>query len=396
MTTQDNLVLSTPSPTEGLPAFRDWSRRMRDEHPVHFDEARNAWQLFRYDDVMRAHQDHNVFSSRLDKVMPEIGDLGRGSIVIMDPPQHRKVRTLVSQAFTPRTVRGLAPRITEITEELLSAVVDRDRFDLVSDLTYPLPVTVISELLGLPVEDREFFRRSIDARLSRDFVRVEDALTDEELIASMEEANSYMLDHVRVLRRQPGEGLISKLITAEVDGEKLDDVEIVNFANLLFAAGHITTTMLLGNTMLSLDEHPAAAVELRADPDLIPSALEEVLRTRTPVSMTFRATATDVDLHGRTIPANSLVALWLFAANHDERQFGEPDTFDIRRDPNPHLGFGQGIHFCLGAPLARLESKIALEILLRRFPELRVLRDEVEIYPNTRIIGTRRLPVAPR
>ena len=216
--------------------------------------------------------------------------------------------------------------------------------------------------------------------------RVEDTLRE------MEE---YLLGHCRARRRRPGDDLISALVTAEVDGERLDDEEVVNFSRLLLVAGHITTTLLLGNTVLCLEENPSAAAELRADRTLIPPALEEVLRSRSPFPQMARFTTRAVELSGQVIPANQLVMLWLLGANHDERQFPDPERFDIHRMPNEHLAFGHGIHFCLGAPLARLEGKIAVDVLLTRLADIQIApTTTLQFYDN--VFGPRSLPLTVR
>src|SRR5262245_32368790 len=311
------------------------------------------------------------------------------------PPEHHRLRRLISQSFTPKRVAGLAPRIAEIATTLLDQASGSDRLDLVSQFAYPLPVTVIAELLGVPIADRELFHRWADYLLSvprtdfksEGFMRiVEEALR---------EMDDYLLRQCLERRKSPRDDLISDLVTAEVDGQRLDDEQLVNFSRLLLLAGHITTTLLLGNTMLCLQESPHAAAELRADRSLIPGALEEVLRFRSPFPQIARVTTRDVELSGQGIPSGQLVLLWLLSANHDERRFAEPERFDIHRDPNEQLAFGHGVHFCLGAPLARLEGKIAVDLLLTRFADIRVTPGaRIEYYEN--VVGPKALPVTVR
>jgi cytochrome P450 len=254
-------------------------------------------------------------------------------------------------------------------------------------------VIVIAELLGVPAEDRPLFKTWAAALLGEGDV---DPGDDEALQASS--ANShrqfreYLLDHLSRRRANPRLDLLSGLAEAELDGQRLSDREIANFAFLLLLAGHVTTTSLLGNTMLCLEEHPQAQAALRADPAAIPRALEEVLRYRSPVRQQERWTVAEARLGGQVIPAGQQVTFNLLSANHDERQFALPDVFDINRDPNPHLGFGKGIHFCLGAPLARLESRVALEGLLTRYVNLRVDPSQpVQETLSIEINGVRRL-----
>jgi cytochrome P450 len=396
---------STTQPTAfTLEALLGWLRRQREAGSIHFEEHQRIWQIFGYADLERVLSDPSAFSSDFSEIMPHQRDFdlfARGNFVRMDPPKHRKLRGLVSQAFTPRMVSSLAPRIAELTAELLDGLGGADRFDLVEALAYPLPVIVIAELLGIPVEDRAIFRGWAEALLSRNEQTTELRLDEATLKAIfdavapiMREMNGYLLAHIQQRRARPADDLTSELVTAEVGGERLDDQEIVGFVGLLLIAGHITTTALLGNAILTLDEHPGAAAALRADPALLPAAIEEVLRLRSPFPRLARRAASDVELDGHAIAANQLLILWVASANRDPAQFPDPDRFDIHRTPNPHLGFGHGIHFCLGAPLARLEAKIALGILLERYRNIAIARDEpAEFHNPWTMISAKRLPV---
>ncbi|MBL7498321.1 cytochrome P450 [Frankia sp. CNm7] len=369
-----------------LPSLVAWLERSRRQGQVHHDDRQRCWQVLGHPEVSAVLADHTTFSSDLGDLMPRQPDLDlltRGNFVRMDPPRHHRLRGLASRAFTPRTVTGLAPRIATVTAELLDAADerDRDRLDLIDALAYPLPVIVIAELLGLPAADRPMFRRWADAlfnqpdsgpdtslpRLAEQAVR--------QAAPAVREMNSYLLDRIQAARSHPADDLTSRLTTTEADGQRLTDEEIVGFVALLLIAGHITTTATLGNTVLCLDEHPDAAAQVRADRTLLPAAIEETLRLRTPFPRLARRTTTDAALGPALIPAGELVVAWLTAANRDERMFPEPERFDLHRQPNPHLTFGHGIHFCLGAPLARLEANIALGILLDRYPDITVATD---------------------
>jgi len=399
---------STTGPTSfTLEALLAWLRRQREAGSIHHDEQQRIWQVFGYADAERVLSDPSWFSSDFSEIMPHQRDFdlfARGNFVRMDPPKHRKLRGLVSQAFTPRMVTGLAPRFAEVTAELLDGLHGATCFDLIDRLAYPLPVIVIAELLGIPVEDRGIFRQWAETLFSRNQQTTELKLDEAALKAlfdavapTIREMNSYLLAHIQQRRARPADDLTSELVRAEVDGERLDDQEIVGFVGLLLLAGHITTTALLGNAILTFDEHPDAAAEVRADPSRLPAAIEEVLRYRSPFPRLARRAASDVDLGGHAIAANEIVILWIASANRDPAQFREPDRFDIRRAPNPHLAFGHGIHFCLGAPLARLETKIALGILLERYREIAVARDEpAEFYNPWTMISAKRLPVRVR
>jgi len=387
-----------------LEALLDWLRHQREAGSIRHDEQQRIWQVFGYADAERMLSDPGVFSSDFSEIMPHQRDFdlfARGNFVRMDPPKHRKLRGLVSQAFTPRMVTGLAPRVAEVTGELLDGLRGAERFDLVDRLAYPLPVIVIAELLGIPVEDRAIFRQWAETLFSSNQQTTELRLDEAALKAlfdavapTMREMNSYLLAHIQRRRARPVDDLTSALVGAEVDGERLDDQEIVGFIGLLLLAGHITTTALLGNSILSFDEHPNAAVELRADPSRLPVAIEEVLRYRSPFPRLVRRAAGNAELHGHAIAANEIVILWVASANRDPAQFSDPDRFDIRRTPNPHLAFGHGIHFCLGAPLARLEARIALGMLLERYREIAVAHDEpAEFYNPWTMISAKQLPV---
>lgn len=352
----------------------DWYRTMRDTEPVWRDPATGVWHAFRYADVATVLTDHHTFGNDFGRVYPEQRELMEGNILAMDPPRHHRLRSLVSQAFTPRAIAELETRIAELTAELLDLTGDRTELDLVADLAYPLPVIVIAEMLGVPADDRDRFKEWADALLAQGDANPNDREAMERAMADLRKFHDYLRGHVAARREEPRADLISRLVTAELDGQRLDDPEIVGFATILLLAGHITTTALLGNTLLCLDEHPEVADALRADHAAIPTAIEEVLRYRSPFSQTTRVTYEEATLSGVAIPPGQVLQAWLLSANHDEREFDRPDDFVIDRRPNPHLGFGKGIHFCIGAPLARLESRVALGILLDRFASLRVDR----------------------
>jgi len=377
-----------------------WFQRMRAEHPVVRDEQAGVWLVFGYEDTARVLGDHAVFSSDFSAITAAQQDVDlfiRGNFLRKDPPQHRKLRTLAGTAFTPRMVAALEPRITQICGELLDEMGRAEEIEFVSQFAAPLPVTVIAELLGIPRADRERFRGWADALVAPEsqtsFIPNEQRMRS--MAAVMREMNTYCLEHIRDRRAHPGPDLTSKLIEAEVDGQRLEDEEIVGFVDLLLLAGHVTTTVLLGNAVLSLHENPDAAAALRNEPGRLPGAIEEVLRMRAPLAPTLRRTSQQVCLGGQDIPAGQMVLTWLASANRDERQFAEPDRFVVDRQPNAHLSFGHGIHFCLGAPLARLEARIALELLLTRWTELCALPG-MEFHDPRGIFGVKRLPLRVR
>ncbi|WP_103352224.1 cytochrome P450 [Amycolatopsis sp. CA-128772] len=375
---------------------------LRERGPVHHDEERGLWRVLDHASVSRVLSDPATFSSDFSGLTPVQEDFEtfrKGNFVGMDPPDHRKLRTLVSQAFTPRVVAGLAPRIRAIAGELLDEVAGAARFDMVDALAYPLPIIVIAELLGVPVADRPLFTRWAQVLFSGDQLGESADMADiqralDAIAPTIREMNAYILDHIRHHRAHPGPGLTSRLVEAEFNGERLEDQEIVGFVALLLIAGHITTTALLGNAVVTFDRNPRTAAALRANPAGLPAALEEVLRLLPPFPELGRRTTAEVELGGHRIPENAILMADLAAANRDPAVFDRPDAFEPDRTPNPHQTFGHGIHFCFGAPLARLEGRIAFEVLFERYRDLAVATDEPVVFQNPSVIvSVRHLPL---
>jgi cytochrome P450 len=382
-----------------------WLTGRRPERLARFDENLSMWNVYGYPEILQALNDTRTFSSNVSRLFAggeeeALRKFTDGNLIQMDGKEHRDLRRLVSNVFTPKVVADLEPRIATITHELADAVTGQDTFELVADLAYPLPVIVIAELLGVPASDRAMFRHWVD-RLFESKAAFWDtdqdsdaALVTQAALADHQEMTDYLASHAAERRTKPREDLLSRLVHAEVEGERLTGDQVVNFANLLLVAGHVTTTMLLGNTVLCLDVHREQAEAVRADRSLVPTAIEESLRLLTPFPAVARATTVDTEIAGQRVPAGQLVVLWTGSANRDERQFAHPDVFDPARDPNPHLGFGRGVHFCLGAPLARLEGRIAMNILLDRFPVLRTDPGNPPVFMQTaEMCGVRSLPV---
>jgi cytochrome P450 len=365
-----------------------WYRSMRETAPVYFDKQQYMWHVFRYDDVQRVLSDYASFSSAR----------GRGgdqplsaSMISMDPPRHRQLRALTTQAFTPRAVDALAPRIQGIVNDLIEQVMARGQMDMIEDFSYPLPVIVIAELLGIPPADRARFKAWSDAIVSTSNTMGAGGMTNWQ---AQREMVAYFTDIIAQRRREPGADLISGLLAAQIEGQHLTTQELLGFCVLLLVAGNETTTTLLGNAMLCFTEQPEAWQRLRAEPALLPSAIEEVLRYLSPVQSMFRVAAKEVELGGQHIPEYARVLAWIGSANRDEAQFPNADEFDITRSPNRHIAFGYGIHYCLGAPLARLESRIALSAMLERFTTVRRAPDaELEPLESTIVYGVHSLPM---
>ncbi|MFJ6156216.1 cytochrome P450 [Pseudarthrobacter sp. NPDC092184] len=381
----------TASPEYQLDPF-PYYERMRETAPVYFDEQSGSWHVFRYDDVQRTLSEYATFSSHMGgDDASGTGQLFASSLIATDPPRHRQLRSLVTQAFTPKAVDALAPRIAGLTDELLEGIAARGSADLIEELAYPLPVIVISELMGIPAQDRERFKQWSDMIISQ----TRSGSASENHIAANMEMTQYFLALIDERRSRPGHDLISTLLAAEIDGQKLTVPELLGFCALLLVAGNETTTNLIGNAVLCLIENPGTLDRLLGEPALLPQAIEEVLRFRSPVQSMYRMTVAEADMGEVVIPAGAPVVAWIGSANRDERQFQRPAEFDIDRGQNRHLAFGHGIHFCLGAPLARLEARIALEALLSRLPGLSLDQEaRLERMESTIVYGLKALPVS--
>lgn len=372
---------------------------MRAEAPVYHDQELGYWHVFRYADVAEILNDHATFSSDMRGLVPqpeEFAKVGRGAFLGFDPPAHRRLRGLVGHAFTSRMVADLEPRIAEIADTLLDQMEGAERVDFVDTFAYPLPLAVIVELLQIPTVDRASFRRWSDALFFQGRDKEPVIVPTPEMLQSIDpvigEMNAYFLDVIRSRRAQPGEDLVSRLAVLESDGQRLADEEILGVCGFLLVAGHITTTMLLSSAVMLLSEHREEARTLREDPSPIPAAVEELLRFRGQLPAAPRRTTRTTNLGGVVVPANAIVLAWLTSANLDEDAFPDADAFRIDRSPNKHLALGRGIHYCMGAPLARLELRVALAALLRRWKDFSVL-DGVRFEDPRLTVGAKEVPL---
>jgi cytochrome P450 len=371
--------------------------------PVPGYEGPGVWLLTRYADVHGVLRDARfsvermrapIVRDNLDR-LPEFlrqSVQGLRSMLIMDPPDHTRVRKLVNKAFTPKRIAALRGHIEEIARELVDAALAKRRFDLIHDVAEPLPAVVIAELLGVPPGDHRQFREWSSALIAGIASPATEARSA--AVAAGRSLFGYLAEIIAARRREPRDDLISAMIHAQEERDALSDAELLATSNLLLLAGHETTTNLIGNGTLALLRDRDAWRRLCAEPGLLPSAVEELLRFDGPVQATLRVALEDVAIDGHTIPEGALVLVSIGAANHDPAVFEGPDRLDLARDPNPHLAFGFGTHFCLGAPLARLEATLAFEALTRRLPGLALVHDEPEYRPNPVLRGLRRLEVS--
>jgi cytochrome P450 len=356
---------------------------LRSSAPVHrvtLPDGRGVWLITRYEDVLAVFKDER-FVKNWRKVLtpeqlaqippiPEVMEPLSKNMLDADPPDHGRLRALVSKAFTPRLIEHMRPRVQEIADTLLDAVQDRGEMDLIDDYAFPLPISVIAELLGVPAEDRNSFREWSDAAVSGDTSREH---LEKVLIPHMQAFTGYLRQLFEEKRKNPAEDLVSALVRAEEAGDKLSEDELLGMVFLLLVAGHETTVNLIGNGVLALLQHPDQLEKLRADPSLIKDAVEELLRYDGPVeTSTERFASEDVRIGDTVIPRGEMVLVVIAAAERDPERFSDPDALDITRSDNKHLAFGKGIHHCLGAPLARMEGQIAVATLLHRMPELRL------------------------
>jgi cytochrome P450 len=360
----------------------------------------DSWVITRYQDVDTILRDHKHFSSdvrnrRSPRFRATGGVPSDPNMLVLDPPDHTRLRALVSKAFTPSAIAALEPRIRVIVGELLDQIAAPAGFDLIETIAYPLPVIVMAELLGVPPEERAQFKMWSDQR-----ARVlEPTITPrerQEAIQAAKAFDAYFRGVIEARRKEPRDDLISTLIAIEEAGDTLSPYELLIMLRLLLIAGNETTTNLIGNGMLALLHHPEQLQMLKENPSLIPSAIEELLRYDTPVQLDGRTIMEDMDFKGRPWQRGQGVVLLLGSANRDPEVFHDPDRLDITRNEASHIAFGRGIHHCLGAPLARLEGRIAFEALLERFSDIYLLNEQPSFKDNVVLRGLQALPLRAR
>ena len=365
--------------------------------PVKLPDGQTAWLITRYDDALSALKDKRLSKDKLNAGekqpwMPAFFKPLSRNMLDLDDPDHARLRGLVHKAFTPKMVANMRQSIESLTEQLLDAIQSRGRMDLVRDYALPLPTAIIAQMLGVPSHERGSFHRWSSAIVSSQSSKWGAVRAIPPAIAFLR----YIRKLIRLRRDKPQDDLTSALVQAEEAGDKLNEDELVSMIFLLLIAGHETTVNLIANGTLALLRHPDQMEKLRRDPSLVESAIEELLRFEGPVeTATERYALEDVQISGATIPRGGLVYVVLASANRDERQFDNPDALDITRQNNRHLAFGQGIHYCLGAPLARIEAQIAINALLRHSPFLQLARPATEIRWKKGLVlrGLESLPV---
>ena len=371
---------------------------LRDKGPAHRSRLLNAWIFGRYRDVDVILRDWQRFSNNGSKAATPgkrtvIPDPGTPSMLSLDPPDHRRLRSLVSKAFTPRAVNALEPHIRSLMHQLLDGIEDLSGFDLMEAVAKPLPVIVIAEMLGVPPEDRARFRGWSDrrARILEPTIGAEER---EDAVRAADDLDTYFAPIVEERRADPQDDILSGLAQAEEEGDRLDEREMLTMLRLLLIAGNETTVNLIGNGMLALLRHPEQLQRLRDDPSLIPSAVEELLRYDSPVQLDLRRVVEDCDVNGFPVKRGDDIVLLIGGANRDPEQFEDPDGLDVGRSESSHISFGRGIHACIGAPLARLEARIAIEILLERFSSIRLAGPPPSFRGSIVLRGLESLPVA--
>lgn len=389
----DNTLFTKEFTANPYPAYA----KLRETEPVYrtlFPDGQFGWMITKYEDAANVLKDQRFIKdiSKLTDGNREHESIFTHNMLFSDPPDHKRLRGLVQKAFTPRMIEGMRDHIQEIADKLLDEVEEKGMMKLIDDYAFLLPIIVICEILGVPSEDRDKFRT-----WSNSLIEGSNGEHSNEIIANMQEFVQYLGVRFAKIRENPGQDLISQLIVAEDEGDKLTEKELYGVVSLLIIAGHETTVNLIGNTVLALLEHPDQLKALQKNPEMISTAIEESLRYNGPVEFsTSRWAREDLVFQGKDIKKGDLVIIALNSANHDPENFKDPEIFDITREKSPHLAFGKGIHHCLGAPLARLEGEIAINSLIQRFPKvnLNIDKNELEWRPGMIVRGLKEIPLS--
>ncbi|PEA92075.1 cytochrome P450 [Bacillus cereus] len=374
----------------------EWYKEMREKEPIYFNSQADMWNVFLYEDVKRVLEDKEFFSN----IMPEKKKSPfPQSILGMDPPKHTQIRSIVNRSFTPKALKVWESRIQQITNDILIQLSNRDNFDIVQELFYPLPVIVIAEMLGVSVNDMDRFKKWSDIIVSspnhddpdylKEFFHIRLQAENE-----LEEFFEEIIQLNRGKSEKDSNDIISLLVQSEAD-KNISGKEVVSFCKLLLVAGNETTTNLLGNSLYCLIEHPDVYKQIQQDISLVPKAIEEVLRYRSPAQRIVRKVKKEIQIRGQTLQVDQIISGWIGSANRDSLHFKDADSFNIHRSRNPHLAFGHGIHFCLGAPLARLEAKIVLTELMKKYKSFSFIDHNlpVPISSVSSVYGLKSLPV---
>jgi cytochrome P450 len=378
---------------------------MRNLHPIEYDDNSHAWGVFRYKDIKNILDDHENFSSDLQKWQyPDHQEIqNKKNLITSDPPLHNQLYNQISSSFNSSIISELEYRVEQITKEILIHVIENGHMDLITDVAYPVPIRIIAELLGIPPEDHQLYKKWVNGLVREEGGTVINPIS-KVTVQIQQEMNSYLQKVIQKHREEkPHTEFISNMLRGwsyHSDDEEHEEAEreeirrkrkkehslmseerILSFCSQLLIAGYMTTTNLIGNVFLSLLENPQEFKQLQENRSLIPSAIEETLRYRSPIQSIFRFAVNDnINIGGRMISSGQKVILWLGSANRDETVFNNPDRFDIRRDTRAHLAFGSGIHFCTGAPLARLEARVILEVMLQQLQNV-ILNDNYDQKP---------------
>ncbi|MDA2781697.1 cytochrome P450 [Bacillus cereus group sp. Bc002] len=373
-----------------------WYKEMREKEPIFFNDQADMWNVFLYEDVKTVLEDKEHFSN----IMPEKKKSPFSqSILGMDPPKHTQIRSIVNRSFTPKSLREWEPRIQQITNDILNQLSNRKTFDIVRELFYPLPVIVIAEMLGVSAKDMERFKKWSDIIVSSPSHDDPDYLAEffHTRLQAENELGDFFEEIIQLNReksQKDAKDIISLLVQSEAE-KSISGKELVSFCKLLLVAGNETTTNLLGNALYCFIEYPNVYEQLQQDISLIPKAIEEVLRYRSPVQRITRRVKKEIQLKEQTLQVDQIISAWVGSANRDSHQFTDGDSFNIYRGRNPHLTFGHGIHFCLGAPLARLEAKIVLTELIKRYKSFSFIDENLPtpISNSSTIYGLSSFPV---